>query len=245
MRCRINIIGESPSLVEGLATTLEDCGFGPVSVGASPGEAGWPGGAYAGDAADMVFILEARTPEDASAIVDSAGGMKRPFIVYSEEGLERETVRTLREAGLVGVIRRDTAPEEAIYLVNRALFYRKMLKRNPRVPVDIPVIMRIGGKSVRTNATQLSRDGIFIVTLSPPGAGETCEVEFALPGSTRRFRTTGRVIYNVTLNTELKIISSPEDPFRRLVAHPGAAVFFLGLPEEEREFLDGYIDSLC
>ena len=94
-----------------------------------------------------------------------------------------------------------------------------------------------------TNSAQISRDGMFIITLHPCVANSTCDLEFSLPGFEGKFKTQARVIYNISVNKDLSIISNPNDPFRRLVTHPGMAVFFIDLEERRRQAIDAYIDG--
>jgi len=117
-----------------------------------------------------------------------------------------------------------------------------MLKRNPRIQVNLPVELKSGPRTIRTNASLLSRDGMFIVTLNPLPANALCELRFSLPG--RLLETAARVLYNISINKDLNIIADPKDPFKRLVSHPGMAVFFTGLSDSEKEEIDGYIKAL-
>ena len=110
--------------------------------------------------------------------------------------------------------------------------------------MKIPVAVRSGGGTLKTVASQISRDGMFIVTLSPQAARSICDIEFDVPGAKTGLRTRARVVYNIKADTDLSIISSPKDPFKRLVAHPGMAVYFLDLPEADRSSIDEYIETL-
>ncbi|MBI5237038.1 MAG: PilZ domain-containing protein, partial [Deltaproteobacteria bacterium] len=150
----------------------------------------------------------------------------------------------LRGRGLVGVIGPHSTPEDITYMINRASFFSDSIRRKPRAPVNIPVTVRSGARTVKTAASQLSRDGMFIVTLNPPVAGAELDIEFRLPGGDKDFRTKAKALYCIEINKELNIISSPNDPFKRLVTHPGMAVFFMDLPDEEREAIDRYIGMI-
>ena len=168
----------------------------------------------------------------------------RPFMLFSLETLQIDATEWLREKGLHGVITPKTAPEDLAFLLNRAIFYDKMVKRNPRAPVNLPVVITFGSRVVNTFASLLSRDGMFIVTMSPFEVNALCSLRFSLPGGEKEFSTGARVLYRVVINKELNIISNPRDPFKRMVSHPGMAVFFADLPEEDREEINRYVESI-
>jgi hypothetical protein len=229
MRPRIGLHGSSEIFIKGLRSTIEDCGM----------EAAGPG-----EAVDLA-IYEVMDDSGLDAVGKGRGreGV-RPYLVYSRTGLDAPGVHALKQSGLVGVLTEDTPPEEVYFLVNKALFYGKTLKRKPRSPVDIPVEVRTGATAMKARATLLSMDGMFVVTLNPLPVNSLCALSFAVPGIRRTFGTKARVLYTMEVNRDLNIISSPQDPFRRLVAHPGMAVFFVDMPAEDRELIDGYVLSL-
>ncbi|HXI09950.1 MAG TPA: hypothetical protein VNK06_04020, partial [Thermodesulfobacteriota bacterium] len=74
--------------------------------------------------------------------------------------------------------------------------------------------------------------------------GTSCEVSFDDPVSGVGLTTSARVLYNISINKDLSIISSPGNPFKRIVTHPGMALLFLDLPEGDRERIDTYVKSI-
>ncbi|MBI5827678.1 MAG: hypothetical protein HZB22_08125 [Deltaproteobacteria bacterium] len=168
----------------------------------------------------------------------------RPFLVFTKLELRHDEISFLKEKGLMGVIRPDTSPEDIFFHVNKAIFCNRMIKRNARAPVNMPVEIIAGQKKISTVSSLLSRDGMFIVTLNPLPLNCVCELAFKVPGIGKDFRTGARVLYNVPVNRDLNIISSPQDPFKRFISHPGMAVFFLDLPAQDRELIDRYVKSL-
>jgi hypothetical protein len=84
---------------------------------------------------------------------------------------------------------------------------------------------------------------MFVRSLGPPPVNSVCVLEFEIPDS-KRMKTKARVIYHIEVNRDLNIISRPSDPFKRLVMHPGMAVFFLDIPEEDKAVIDRYIEGL-
>lgn len=185
-------------------------------------------------------VIAVKGSKDLGAI-ETAG--VRPFLVYSVEQIAQESLQGLKENGLLGVMTPDMSPEDAAFLLNRALFYDKMVKRNPRVPVNLPVILTSGQKVINSFASLLSRDGMFIVTLNPLEVNAICSLKFSLPEG-KDFSTSARVLYRVAINKELNIISNPRDPFKRMVSHPGMAVFFIDMSRTDRDEIDRYIEKL-
>ena len=228
MEQRLRLAGSSEAFTTVLRRTLEDCGF-RVDLAGGAGDGG-------------VFVYEIKD----RAELPSLQGKKepRPYLVFAGAGIDRKTVEEHKPGGLVGVITAGSSPEEITLLVNAAFFHTMMIKRNPRAPVSMPVEIKAGSRSIKTTASSLSRDGIFAVTLNPLPEGTNCEVSFDDPLSGERLSTGARVLYNISINKDLSIISSPGDPFKRIVTHPGMALLFLDLPGEVRERLDAYVKSI-
>lgn len=226
-------IGKGDAFTGDFRKRVEDCGYevrtGPCDRQADPGD---------------LRIFEVADMEDLRRLKErGAHEQAEPFLVFASIDALDE-LQSLKEAGLMGVVSPSSSAEDASFLLNKALFYNKMLKRNPRVPVNIPVELKSGPRIMRTNASHLSRDGMFIVTLSPLPVNALCQLKFSLPGSKGQLETAARVLYNIAINKDLNIIANPKDPFKRLVSHPGMAIFFTGLSDAEKEEIDGYIKAL-
>lgn len=213
--------------------TVAECGFEPVEG---------QDGSFDVQAMDggLPIIAVGSAAELAAIKADSA----RPFIVYSPEAFPQEAIQALKEKGLLGALSPDTSPEEVAFMLNRALFYDKMLKRNPRAPVNLPVILTSGNKVINSFASLLSRDGMFIVTLNPLEVNSLCSLRFSLPDGGKEFSTGARVLYRIAINKDLSIIADPRDPFKRMVSHPGMAVFFTDMSREDRDEIDRYIETI-
>lgn len=232
-RGTVTVLAVSAEAADALTRVLGDLGIEAVVSDAPAG-------------GEEVTVYEVVDEDGLDSLPGGAGpeeGGVSPYLVYAEAGLPAGKVRALRAGGLVGVITPETSHEEVSFLVNSALFYTRVLGRNPRLSVELPVEFSIGGRSMKTHATTISRDGMFIVTLNPLEPGSLCDVSFEVPGTERKLATGARILYNIEINRDLKIISSPEDPFRRLVSHPGMAVFFTDLPEEDRDLIDDFIEG--
>lgn len=231
MEQRLRLAGSSEVFTTVLKRTLEDCGFKvDLAGGADDGGGG-------------VFVYEIKDEGELSTL--PVQGEPRPYLVFSSgEGIDRKTVEGLKQGGLVGLITAGSSPEEITLLVNAAFFHTRMIKRNPRAPVSMPVEIKAGSRSIKTTASSLSRDGIFVVTLNPLPDKTVCELSFDDPVSGVRLTTGARVLYNISINKDLSIISSPGNPFKRIVTHPGMALLFLDLPEDDRERIDTYVKSI-
>ncbi len=230
MTQRVRIVGTSPYLRERLKKFLEDSGIETIledRLSSSRIERD-------------TDIFEIKSLEELSTIKDMEG--LSTFLIFTDLDIKGEELSSLKEHGFVGVVRSDSTPEEIFFLLNRAIFHEKKgFKRNPRISVNIPVELRTEERILHTHASLLSRDGIFIVTINPLPKGAGCELRFSIPEIKGEFRTKGRVLYNIPVNKELNIISSPDNPFKRLVSHPGMAIFFVDMPEDDRRLIDEYI----
>ena len=233
---KVILSGSSKAFTEDFRKTLEDCGFEACVQGAArPGEA---------DAEQNVVVYELGA-QGAQALGSGLRDNNSPFLIYAADGAQAQDAASLKDRGLMGVITPGTSNENTAFLVNNALFYNTLVRRNLRVQVNLPVTVRGPVKSLKTNATQLSRDGVFVVTLNPFPVNTPCEVELNLPGSRGAISTPAKVLYGISVNTDLNIIASPYDPFKRLVSHPGMAVFFTDISDAGREAIDRYIETLC
>ena len=59
------------------------------------------------------------------------------------------------------------------------------LRTNERVPLEIPVRLRLGERQYEAVSADISREGIGLKTDAHATAGHPAEVEFALPGRPR------------------------------------------------------------
>lgn len=224
--------GDSKAFREDFRKVVEECGVKAVFIEDMAGEGASGGGLY---------IYEAAKKADLKAI--AAEGEVRPFLVFTGLALTAGEVEELKRRGLMGIVTRESAPEEVYFTVANALFYDRMIRRNHRAPVSLQVGLSMGPGRMSAVSSLLSRDGMFIVTLHPLPVASVCELSFKLPGARKRMRTKARVLYNISINKDLNIIANPNDPFKRLVTHPGMAVFFMDLPEKDRGVIDEFVRS--
>lgn len=227
----LRLKGSSGAFTGIFKKTLEDCGY--TAIVEKKDEGNEPD-----KCVHDVFIYEVRKKGELSGISENCPS--RPYIIFTGLEFSYDEMSPLREKGLVGIIKEDSSPEETAFLVNKAFFYKK---RNPRVAVNLAVGLT-GPRIIKTFASLLSRDGMFVVTLHPLPVDSQCDLSFEVPGLKKKFRTKARVIYNIEINKDLNIIANPHDPFKRVVTHPGMAVYFIDLPEEDRKSIDSYIKTV-
>jgi hypothetical protein len=190
------------------------------------------------------FVCEVRNTEDVGFLSEKSP--KRPFLVFLGLRLKKGDISILRHKRLVGVISRGLPEEDVSFLISKALFYSGMLRKNPRASLGMPVRVSTGdGRVIKSVSTQLSRDGMFVSTINPLQRGSLCRLDFAMPKVRKRFSTIGKVLYTISINKELNIISDPKNPFKRLVAHPGMAIYFVDMKEEDRDAIDSRIKEIC
>ncbi len=231
MKQRVRLKGGSPFFIGPFRKILEDCGFDPVDGDCVTQP----------DGSREISIVEVLSKEGLDGLEQPAASL--PFLIFTGIGLDDGDVSALRDKGLMGIIRKDTPQEDLYFLINRALFYDRVVKRNPRVQVGIPLELRAGDKTIKSVSSHLSRDGMFIVTINPLQAQTCCELVFDVPG-VKTMRTKARVLYSISINKELNIIANPNDPFKRQVSHPGMAVFFEDLPQADRALISEFIKSV-
>ncbi len=240
MNGRVRMRGSSEFFTVRLTERLNDCGYDVVL-----GPADYSTEELA--KSEEVGLFEVNGHSDITVMLNLLEETATPFVLFKGPGytepVKKVDVARLKGAGLMGVITAQTSVEEMAFVINRAFFYNKVVKRNPRLPVTLSVTVSTPERSMVTNSAQLSRDGMFIITLHPCAANATCDLEFSLPGVKGKFKTQARIIYNIEVNKDLSIISNPNDPFRRLVTHPGMAVFFVDLEESKRKAIDLFIDG--
>lgn len=232
MRFKVMLSGKTGQFTGHFRETVLECGFDLAEAEAD---------SFDVSPADDSLSVIAVEGNDGLGRIRADGA--RPFIIFSNVQMPNEGLQELKDKGLLGVVTPETTPEDMAFLLNRALFYDKMMRRNPRAPVNMPVVLTSGTKVINSFASLLSRDGLFVVTLNPLEVNALCTLKFSLPGGVD-LSTGARVLYRVAVNKELNIIANPKDPFKRMVSHPGMALFFTDLPVEDRDAIDRYIETI-
>ncbi|MBE7413694.1 MAG: hypothetical protein HS130_00105 [Deltaproteobacteria bacterium] len=226
---RVFITGDLEAFHPAFNDLVAECGF-PVFVG---------GRGVAPEADDLPVV----GVSGMEGLKESGFETPRPFLVYTGLVMPEAEMQRLKEAGLLGIICADTPPEDLAFLLKKAFFYEKMLRRNPRAPVNMPVALSFGAREVSSFATLLSRDGIFIVSLNPPPVNSTCTLRFNLPGIQKELATGARVLYQISVNRDLNIISSPGDPLQGSYCTRAMALLFTDMPRRDRAYRELHRDE--
>jgi uncharacterized protein (TIGR02266 family) len=71
-------------------------------------------------------------------------------------------------------------------------------RRHPRSPVVIRVLHRLANAYQYYYTQDLSLGGMFLTTREPFAVGQDLELDFQLPGSSRRVQVEGRVVRSVS-----------------------------------------------
>lgn len=107
-----------------------------------------------------------------------------------------------------------------------------MARRHCRYEVDFEV--RLSGGNVAAEASNISRGGVFVKTLTPSELGQTVTVELQIPG-----HLAGRV----PVIAEVKFVITPREAANQK-RMPGMGVEFVQMDPAARSVIDAFLDSL-
>jgi hypothetical protein len=102
-----------------------------------------------------------------------------------------------------------------IPLVMRSVQSPADLRSNARLPLEIPVRLRLGEREYAAVSADISREGIGLLTEAHASAGHPAEVEFALPG---RQRIMVYAVVRWAASGRLGLWFDVKDKHRRLVS---------------------------
>lgn len=123
-------------------------------------------------------------------------------------------------------------PEEILFKLNELLYGEKAgnLRKNPRISVNLSVLWNSGDKIRQESTYTLSREGMFIKTLTPADINSEIELSFMIPGYSRLIRAKARVLHR---------IEPAEAQKQGLVS--GMAVAFTEIDQDSQKMLDDFI----
>ncbi|MFC2172955.1 PilZ domain-containing protein [Acidobacteriota bacterium] len=156
-----------------------------------------------------------------------------PFIVTTELYLEDQEILSLKRAGITAVANKSLPIEEILTHVNTALYPKeKDLRKSPRAQVAIPVSYEFEGEHTSTQTFNLSRDGMFLVTLSapPPPPNSKIKLKFWLPTSEDVIACTGIVIWCNNYGARINELYPP-----------GMGIMFSGLKPAFADVINTYV----
>mgnify|MGYP001030019542 CR=1 FL=1 len=123
-------------------------------------------------------------------------------------------------------------PEEVFFKLNEILYDQTPLafRKNPRIPVNLPLVWKFGEEVMMGSTYTLSREGMFIKTMTPAGADSEIEISFFLPDDDEPIRVSAKVA---------RKIDPGEARSQGLIS--GMAVTFKKVDEEAQRRLDHFI----
>jgi hypothetical protein len=125
-------------------------------------------------------------------------------------------------------------PEEILFKLNEFLYGSQtdLLRKNPRIPVNLPLTFKCGTDTMPGNTYTLSREGVFIKTATPAKAQSDIEIKFFLPENNNEIVAKGKVVHCVEFD---------EAKSKGLVS--GMAVVFSRIAPSYQKLLDDFINS--
>ena len=126
------------------------------------------------------------------------------------------------------------APEEILFKLNEFLYGQQfqILRRNPRIPANFPLVWKIRDKEKIGSSYTISREGMFIKTPEPARAKSSMEIRFCLPGQSSDIALKGEVLTSVSMKEAMN---------KGLVS--GMAVVFKEIDPVCQKMLDDFIQE--
>jgi CheY-like chemotaxis protein/Tfp pilus assembly protein PilZ len=181
---------------------------------------------------DLVILFSDLYRESAD---DMARSISRPdrrvILVESAERQGKEVVGfiDITENAIRGI---NVRVPEIVFLANDLLFARTGTpRRKRRIYGGFPARFEIAGETVEASIYNLSAEGAFIETLTPPESGVMLRVHFELSGP-GAFALAGKVTWRV---------QSHETQGRR--SPPGMGVHFVDVDPGDEEKIRAYVNS--
>lgn len=125
-------------------------------------------------------------------------------------------------------------PEEILFKLNELLFGDEaaVLRKNPRIAVNLSLIWSFGKEIRQGNTYTLSREGMFIKTPSPAEIDSEIEISFIIPGHPNLIRSLAKVVHKI----------EPEEANQQGLVS-GMAVIFKEMDLELKDKLDQFINK--
>ena len=103
-------------------------------------------------------------------------------------------------------------------------------RRDPRAELDVEVDYRTAQEFLSAYSRNISGGGIFIKTPRPLPLNQTIRLRFSLPGMTRRFESTGIVVWSNPVSSSSFLPS-------------GMGIKFLDLDPESRQLIADFVKA--
>lgn len=185
-----------------------------------------------GQAADLVVLESTLAGDRADDVARSISrGDRRVILVDSRVQVGREMIGfiDLTEDAFRGI---GVRVPEIVFLANDLLFARAGVpRRKRRIYGGYPATYELGGEVTQGAIYNLSAEGAFIETVTPPQTKSEVRIRFELPG-VGSFDITGRVTWRVRAD---------ETEGRR--SPPGIGLQFIDTPPEDEEKIRAFVAS--
>lgn len=157
------------------------------------------------------------------------------FPIWVIENLfSRTDVAVLKGLHVKGILDKSVTPEEIVTKINSIIFGQKgEARKNPRIPIFIPVEYQVDGKISSAYISSISPGGLFIQTDRPPYLGKEINVKFKLPKRPQVIEGHGVILY----------ISPKHQKAMGTPRPPGMGIRFKDLDETAKTLIGAYIET--
>jgi CheY-like chemotaxis protein/Tfp pilus assembly protein PilZ len=154
-----------------------------------------------------------------------------PVLVVTGVYKPGEVVDRLKALGVRGFITKDFTPEQIIHCLNRILLPKEAdERREPRLPISIPVYFTVEGKGNVGTILNISASGLFLQTSLEFLPGTELKLKFILPDSDRLFLIEGIVNW-----------TTPSKAGSRLF--DGAGIQFTSISDKNKEGIRVFVEK--
>lgn len=196
------------------------------------------------------YLLEHRSSqEDIQAMIDKIRKYEYPdtAIILITDGNPGMKDIIFAQANSIKLINRRDSADSILenlncYIHNILMSKEKLRRKNLRLNISFPVVYSHGGYHREATATDISREGIYVITLDPLDNNSTSNVVFSLPGFEKQFDFEVKVLYSIRLQENIKgVVNLSNIPVQESVIHPGMALLFQNTPETEQDAISDFI----
>ena len=180
--------------------------------------------------ASVIMIEMAGPPKDAELFtLLEGGGRAVPLAILHREGeeLDSDLMSRIRPDLLLTV---EISLEVSIQQVLQLIYEYKGVRRSARVQVEMQVELEAHGDVKVMSAHNLSRNGIFLRTLSTLSPGTPVTLRLVLPGRDTPHLVLGKILYRLVFDEQEDVLRDPDRKGNKVVGYPGMAVLFSQMP---------------
>ncbi len=162
------------------------------------------------------------------------GLVRWPVLLGVDATLTQDVKEKLGQLGVKAVVHRSASQEEFQYLVQSFAVPKpqNIERKNYRALVALPVSYEVKDQTLSSVTFTLSREGMFVRDMSPPGAGEIVPVKIFTPGRPQPLSMRCEVLYAIPYFIGVNRVHVP-----------GFACRFLDLNDYGRTVLDEIVNQ--